>query len=127
VNDEAVTEEPSEGAPMRSAGELDAARTALEQARRQIRWPSHNASPDGVALGSTDIGDGTEPGDHRSEKLHRAELMARDVTIGHLRQHIAELEMEVHRLRTALQVVTGLPVPDPGDNPVAGPPGPGGG
>lgn len=42
----------------------------------------------------------------------RAELAARDVTIQHQREQIAQLEAGIRRLRTALQVLTGCPVPE---------------
>jgi hypothetical protein len=41
------------------------------------------------------------------ERLHRAELAACDVTIGYQQDRIAEVEREVSRLRTALQVLIG--------------------
>jgi hypothetical protein len=56
-----------------------------------------------------------EVAEHRStmEKLHRAELAARDQAVRHLKMRVIELEDEVRRLRTALQVLTGRPVPGP--------------
>ena len=57
-----------------------------------------------------------ELAEHRStlERLHRTELATRDLTIAHQQERIAELEAEVLRLRTALQVLTGRPVPETG-------------
>ena len=111
-------EEPRDEQPgqqlQRSADEMEAARSGLEEARRRIRVP-HPASGEHVeSLESTRIAYEMELAEHRSttERLHSAELAARDLTIEHQRDRIAELEAEVRRLRTALQVLTGRPIPE---------------
>ena len=87
----------------RSADELVAARSALDEARRQIRRPtSRRAAPEIDAAGR-------DQWDNVGRR-HRAELAARDATIEQQRRRIAELEYEVRRLVTALEVVTALPV-----------------
>jgi chromosome segregation ATPase len=92
------------------AKELEAARTALEHARAPRR-PGRVETAD--SLDSPQVAYEMELAEHRStlERLHRAELAARDVTIGYQQDRIAELEAEVSRLRTALQVLTGLGSP----------------
>jgi hypothetical protein len=92
------------------AKELEAARTALEHARVPRR-PGRAGTAD--SLDSAQVAYEMELAEHRStlERLHRAELGARDVTIGYQQERIAELEAEVSRLRTALQVLTGLVSP----------------
>jgi hypothetical protein len=93
------------------AKDLEAARTALERARA----PQRPARPGGSeSLDSTQVAYEMELAEHRStlERLHRAELAARDLTIGYQQARIDELEAEVGRLRTALQVLTGLGLPE---------------
>ena len=62
-----------------------------------------------------------ELAEHRSttERAHRAEIAAKDATIAQLRyevkdfrRRLAQAEAEADRLRTALQVLTGRPLPD---------------
>jgi hypothetical protein len=80
-----------------------AARSALDEARRQIRRPTFRTpAPEIDAAGH-------EQRDNAGRR-HRAELAARDATIEQQRRRIAELEYEVRRLVTALEVVTALPV-----------------
>jgi hypothetical protein len=61
--------------------------------------------------------------EHRStlERLHRSELAARDIKILHLSERVVEVEADNRRLRIALQVLTGRPVPGPNG---PGPPAP---
>jgi hypothetical protein len=114
--DAAALQGPGDRAHQRSADELEAARHALEEARRQIqRSPLVRPGP-AEPFDPTRIAYEMELAEHRStiERLHRAELAARDATISHQRVRIAELEYEVRRLVTALQVLAGLPVPEAG-------------
>jgi outer membrane protein TolC len=62
-----------------------------------------------------------ELAEHRSttERAHRAELTAKDATIAQqryeitdLRRRLAESEADAYRLRVALQVLTGRPLPE---------------
>ena len=62
-----------------------------------------------------------ELAEHRSttERAHRAELAAKDATIAQqryeiadLRRRLAESEADAYRLRVALQVLTGRPLPE---------------
>ena len=70
---------------------------------------------------STRIAYEMELAEHRSttERAHRAEIAAKDATIAQLRyevkdfrRRLAQTEVEADRLRTALQVLTGRPLPD---------------
>ena len=108
MGDDAMAEGP--------ADELQALRRALEQAvarsaQRRRERPEANEPLDPTAIAYE-----MELAEHRStiERVHRAELAARDVTIEHHQARIAELEAEVGRLRTALQVLTGRPLPEVG-------------
>ena len=82
-----------------------------------IRWPR---ALDGESLESTHIAYEMELAEHRSttERAHRAELAAKDATIAQqryeitdLRRRLAESEADAYRLRVALQVLTGRPLP----------------
>ena len=73
------------------------------------------------SLESTRIAYEMELAEHRSttERAHRAEIAAKDATIAQLRyevkdfrRRLAQTEVEADRLRTALQVLTGRPLPD---------------
>jgi hypothetical protein len=103
-------DEKGEGQVAPWAKDLEAARTALQHARAP--HGQRQFGPEG-SLDSTQVAYEMELAEHRStiERLHRAELAARDVTIGYQQDRIAELEAEVSRLRTALQVLTGLGSP----------------
>ena len=116
-----VADEPiADNAPKtdRSADDLAAVRGALDEARRLIRWPR---APEGESLESTRIAYEMELAEHRSttERAHRAELAAKDATIAQqryeisdLRRRLAESEADAYRLRVALQVLTGRPLPE---------------
>jgi outer membrane protein TolC len=93
----------------------------MDEARRLIHWPRRSESEDDESLGSTRIAYEMELAEHRSttERAHRAELAAKDATIAQeryeikdLRRRLAQAETEAERLRTALQVLTGRPLPD---------------
>ncbi len=108
-------DEPRAG---RSDDDLAAARGALDEARRLIRWPR---VLEGDSLESTRIAYEMELAEHRSttERAHRAELAAKDATIAQqryeitdLRRRLAESEADAYRLRVALQVLTGRPLPE---------------
>jgi HAMP domain-containing protein len=110
MDDEAIREEPGGQGRPRSAEELEAARGALEEARRQIARGMLVGWGPAESLGATEIAYQMELAEHRSttERAHRAELAARELTIEHQQARIDELEAEVGRLRTALQVLIGL-------------------
>lgn len=116
MGDDAMAEGPGDEGQQRSADELRALRRALEEAvaRSAQRRREHPEADE--PLDPTAIAYEMELAEHRStiERLHRAELAARDVTIEHQQARIAELEAEVGRLRTALQVLTGRPLPEAG-------------
>ena len=93
----------------------------MEEARRLIHWPRRSPSAGGEPLESTEIAYEMEIAEHRSttERAHRAEIAAKDATIARLqyevkdfRRRLAHAEAEADRLRTALQVLTGRPLPD---------------
>jgi len=76
---------------------------------------------EGESLESTRIAYEMELAEHRSttERAHRAELAAKDATIAQqryeitdLRRRLAESEADAYRLRVALQVLTGRPLPE---------------
>jgi preprotein translocase subunit SecA len=101
-----------------SADDLAAARGALDEARRLIGRPR---ALEGESLESTRIAYAMELAEHRSttERAHRAELAAKDATIAQqryeitdLRRRLAESEADIYRLRIALQVLTGRPLPE---------------
>ncbi len=117
-------EEPDDREPTTSAGspaDIAAARRSMEEARRLIHWPRRSPSTGGESLESTEIAYEMEIAEHRSttERAHRAEIAAKDATITQLRyevkdfrRRLAQAEAEADRLRTALQVLTGRPLPD---------------
>ncbi len=104
----------------RLADDLAIARSALDEARRRIGRPRMSAA-EGESLESTRIAYEMELAEHRSttERAHRAELAAKDATIAQqryeitdLRRRLAESEADAYRLRVALQVLTGRPLPE---------------
>jgi chromosome segregation ATPase len=104
----------------RSPEEIAAAREALSEARRRMHLPLRGFAGD-ESLESTRIAYEMELAEHRSttERAHRAEIAAKDATIAQLRyevkdfrRRLAQTEAEADRLRTALQVLTGRPLPD---------------
>ena len=121
MGEEGPGEEPADNRPQRSADGVEAARSGLEEARRRIHVAHPASGEPAESLESTQIAYEMELAEHRDtrERLYRAELAARDLTIAHQREQIAQLEAEIRRLRTALQVLTGRPVPEPE---VTGPP-----
>ena len=105
----------------RSPADIAAAQRSMEEAWRLIHWPRRPASEGDESLESTRIVYEMEIAQHRSttERAHRAELAAEDATIAQLRyevkdlrRRLAQAEAEADRLRTALQVLTGRPLPD---------------
>jgi len=115
--DEPIADEASRAAP--STDDLAAARGALDEARRLIRWPR---ALEGESLESTRTAYEMELAEHRSttERAHRAELATKDATITQqryeitdLRRRLADSEADAYRLRVALQVLTGRPLPEP--------------
>ena len=114
MDDEATTEGPGRQGRPRWPDELAAARTALEEARRQRARSAPGTEEPAEAFDPARVAYEMELAEHRSttQRLHRAELAARDLTIGYKQARIVELEAEVGRLRTALQVLTGLGLPD---------------
>jgi hypothetical protein len=114
--DEPIGDEASRAG--RSAEDLAAALGALDEARRLIGRPR---TLEGESLESTRIAYEMELSEHRSttERAHRAELAAKDATIAQqryeitdLRRRLAESEADAYRLRVALQVLTGRPLPE---------------
>ena len=114
MDDEATSEEPERQGRQRWADELAAARNALEEARRQAARSALGTEEPTEAFDPARVAYEMELAEHRSttERLHRAELAARDLTIGYQQASIEELQAEVGRLRTALQVLTGLGLPE---------------
>jgi len=114
MDDEATSGEPERQGRQRWADELAAARNALEEARRQAARSAPGTEEPTEAFDPARVAYEMELAEHRSttERLHRAELAARDLTIGYQQARIDELEAEVGRLRTALQVLTGLGLPE---------------
>jgi len=105
----------------RSPEDVAAAREALNEARRLMHLPPRDITGGGESLESTRIAYEMELAEHRSttERAHRAELAAKDATIARLqyeakdlRRRLAESEADADRLRIALQVLTGRPLPD---------------
>jgi hypothetical protein len=116
MGDDARAEGPGGERQQHLAEELQPLRRALEEAvARSAQRRRERPEADGP-LDPTAIAYEMELAEHRStiERLHRAELAARDVMIEHQQARIAELEAEVGRLRTALQVLTGRPLPEAG-------------
>ncbi|MGC8628368.1 MAG: hypothetical protein ACP5VR_12625 [Acidimicrobiales bacterium] len=115
-------EEPAPRHEERSAEEVGTARARLEEARRRIHVPHKPRDDQAVSLETAQVAYEMELAEHRDtqERLHKAELAARDLTIEHQRRQVAELEAEVRRLRIALQVLTGRPVPEVGVAPEDG-------
>jgi hypothetical protein len=103
-------EGPTSSGANRSEQETDAALAAIREGLRRLGRPPSTANDD---LDPTLVAYEMELAEHRStlERLHRSELTARDGTIRHQRTRIIELEAEVARLRTALQVLAGLAPP----------------
>jgi hypothetical protein len=124
MDDEATSEDPKRQGRQRWADELAAARNALEEARRQAARSAPGTEEPTEAFDPARVAYEMELAEHRSttERLHRAELAARDLTIDYQRASIEELQAEVGRLRTALQVLTGLGLPEtkPTGQPKAG-------
>ncbi len=124
MDDEATSEDPEHQGRQRWADELAAARNALEEARRQAALSAPGTEEPTEAFDPARVAYEMELAEHRSttERLHRAELAARDLTIGYQQASIEELQAEVGRLRTALQVLTGLGLPEtkPTGQPKAG-------
>jgi hypothetical protein len=116
MGDDARAEGPGDEGRQRSADELQALRRALEEAVARSAQRRREHSEANEPLDPTAMAYEMELAEHRStiERLHRAELAARDVMIEHQQARIAELEAEVGRLRTALQVLTGRPLPEAG-------------
>ena len=114
MDDEATSEGPGRQGRQRWADELAAARNALEEARRQPARSAPGTEEPTEAFDPARVAYEMELAEHRSttERLHRAELAARDLTIGYQQASIEELQAEVGRLRTALQVLTGLALPE---------------
>jgi hypothetical protein len=114
MGDEATSEGPERQGRQRWADELAAARSALEEARRQAARSASGSEEPTEAFDPARVAYEMELAEHRSttERLHRAELAARDLTIGYQQARIDELDAEVGRLRTALQVLTGLGLPE---------------
>lgn len=103
----------------RSPEDVAAAREALNEARRRAHLPLRDSTGD-ESLESARIAYEMELAEHRSttERAHQAELGAKDATIAQLRyetkdlrRRLAEAETEAERLRIALQVLTGRPLP----------------
>jgi hypothetical protein len=121
MGDEATSEGKGRQGRQRWEDELAAARNALEEARSQV---ARSAPGTEEAFDPARVAYEMELAEHRSttERLHRAELAARDLTIGYQQARIEELEAEVVRLCTALQVLTGLGLPEtkPTGQPKAG-------
>ena len=114
MDEEATSEDPERQGRQRWADELAAARNALEEARRQAARSAPGTEEPTEAFDPARVAYEMELAEHRSttERLHRAELAARDLTIGYQQPSIEELQAEVGRLRTALQVLTGLGLPE---------------
>jgi DNA repair exonuclease SbcCD ATPase subunit len=102
-----------EGEGDQERGALEAARKALEEAQRRAHRLSPTTSEPGDTFDPARVAYEMELAEHRNtaERLQRAELAVRDVTIQYQQARIEELEAEVARLRTALQVLTGLGLP----------------
>jgi hypothetical protein len=114
MGDETTSEGPGRQGRQRWEDELAAARNALEEARRQVARSAPGTEEPTEAFDPARAAYEMELAEHRSttERLHRAELAARDRTIRYQQARIDELEAEVGRLRTALQVLTGLGLPE---------------
>jgi hypothetical protein len=124
MDDEATSEGPERQGRQRWEDELAAARNALEEAKRQVARSAPGTEEPTEPFDPARVAYEMELAEHRSttERLHRAELAARDLTISYQQARIEELEAEVGRLRTALQVLTGLGLPEtkPTGQPEAG-------
>ena len=124
MGDEATSEGPGREGRQRWEDELAAARNALEEARRQAARsaPRVRRADRGLRPSPRRLRDGAcrAPQHYRTAPPRR--VAARDLTIGYQQARIDELEAEVGRLRTALQVLTGLGLPEtkPTDQPKAG-------
>lgn len=119
MSDDQVEDEEHVGP--RSSDDVAAARRSMDEARRLIRWPSRRAEAGDEPLDPAFIAYEMELAEHRSttERAHQAELAARDAAIAHMRYEVDDLrrrlsraEAEAERLRVALQVLTGRPVPE---------------
>ena len=123
MDEEATSEDPERQGRQRWADELAAARNALEEARRQAARSAPGTEEPTEAFDPARVAYEMELAEHRSttERLHRVELAARDLTIGYQQASIEELQAEVGRLRTALQGADRARAPkDEADGPARG-------
>ena len=105
MDEQATSEDPERQGRQRWADKLAAARNALEEARRQAARSAPGTEEPTEAFDPARVAYEMELAEHRSttERLHRVELAARDLTIGYQQASIEELQAGVGRLRTALQ------------------------
>jgi hypothetical protein len=90
MDEEATSEDPERQGRQRWADELAAARNALEEARRQAARSAPGTEEPTEAFDPARVAYEMELAEHRSttERAHRAELAARDLTIGYQQERI---------------------------------------